>query len=97
MAWSVDLRFVLGAIDGSSAGCLPLRIPVVSPCLEVWATTRERAMAHDMGDYFARKFFPLQVMFVLGRSFAAEPMCEPRVTVYDLRKELAIQALVTLI
>ena len=47
-------------------------------------------MAHDMGDYFARKFFPLQVMFVSGRSFAAEPRCEPRVTVYDLWKELAI-------
>ena len=55
----------------------------------MWATTRERAMAHDMGDYVARKFFPLQVMFVSGRSFAAEPRCEPRATVYDLWKELA--------
>ena len=80
----------VGAIAGSSAGCLPLRIPVVSPCLEVWATTRERAMAHDMGDYFARKFFPLQVMFVSGRSLAAGSRCEPRVIVYDLWKELAI-------
>ena len=43
-----------------------------------------------MGDYFARKFFPLQVMFVSGRPFAAQSRCEPRVTVYDLWKELAI-------
>ena len=43
-------------------------------------TTCERAMMHDMGDYFAHSFFPLQVMFVLGRSYAAEPTCEPRVT-----------------
>ena len=47
-------------------------------------------MAHDVGDFFARTFFPLQVMFVSGRSFAAESRCEPRVTVYDLWKELAI-------
>ena len=66
----------------------------MSPCLEVSATTRESAMTHDMGDYFVRSFFPLQVMFVLGRSYAAEPTCEPRVTSYDPWKELAFETLV---
>ena len=61
------------------------------------ATTRERAMAHDMGDYFVRSFFPLQVMFVLGRSYAAEPTFEPRVTLYDPREELATWTLAILV
>ena len=69
----------------------------MSPCLEVSATTRESAMTHDMGDYFVRSFFPLQVMLVLGRSYAAETTCERGVAIDDPWKELASETLVMLV
>ena len=41
-----------------------------------------------MDDYFARKFRNLQALFVIGRSYVAEPQCQPEETLYDAWKEL---------
>ena len=72
----------------SSVERLPPRIPVVSPWLEVLIITHERGNITEMDDYFARKFFPLLPLLVLGRSYAIAPECDPRVTLYDAWKEL---------
>ena len=55
--------------------------------MEVFVITHERARIKEMDDYFARKFEPLQVMMVMGRSYAAAPKCDPRVTLYDAWKD----------
>ena len=69
----------VGMIIWSSVESLPPRIPVLSPCLEVVVITHERQRHHEMDDYFARKFAPLHIMFVIGRSYKSDAECEPRV------------------
>ena len=41
-----------------------------------------------MDDYFAKEFHPLQVLYVIGRSYIMSPECTPWVTLYDAWKEL---------
>ena len=69
----------VGMIIWSSVESLPPRIPVLSPCLEVVVITHERQRHHEMDDYFARKFAPLHIMFVIGRPCKSDAECEPRV------------------
>ena len=47
----------------------------------------KKARAKELDDYFALKFHPLQVMMVVGRSYKAEPECDPRHTLYDAWKD----------
>ena len=47
-----------------------------------------------MDDYFAKKFHPLQVCYVIGRSYKAAPECEPDETLFDAWKDLAGRRLV---
>ena len=55
---------------------------------EVLVITHEKARTADMDDYFAKKFHPLQVLYVIGRSYKMSPECTPWVTLYDAWKEL---------
>ena len=57
------------------------------PSIEVLVITHEKARIKEMDDYFARKFSPLTVMMVMGRSYAAEPQCDPKVALYDVWKD----------
>ena len=50
---------------------------------QVFVITHEKARTKELDDYFALKFHPLQVMMVVGRSYKAEPECDPRHTLYD--------------
>ena len=40
-----------------------------------------------MDDYFTRKFAPLQPIYVVGRSYKAEPKCHPSETLFDAWKD----------
>ena len=40
-----------------------------------------------MTDYFQKKFYPLQVLYLIGRSYRASPECEPDKTLFDAWKE----------
>ena len=44
----------------------------------------------DMDDYFYNKFYPLQPMYVLGRSYAADPPCKPEETLFDCWKDFRL-------
>ena len=50
--------------------------------------THEKANRDEMNDYFQRKFYPMQVVYLIGRSYKAEPTCKPDETLYDAWKEL---------
>ena len=50
---------------------------------QVFVITHEKARTKELDDYFSLKFHPLQVMMVVGRSYKAEPECDPRHTLYD--------------
>ena len=39
--------------------------------------THELARSADMDDYFAKKFHPMEVLYVVGRSYASSPTCTP--------------------
>ena len=60
---------------------------LVSARPQVFVITHENARMSDMDDYFARKFRNLQALFVIGRSYLAEPQCLPKETLYDAWKE----------
>ena len=36
-----------------------------------------------MDSYFGNKFFPAKPVYVLGRSYKAEPACKPQQTLFD--------------
>ena len=57
--------------------------------------THEKARVEDMDDYFAKKFYPMKVIYVIGRSYRADPECRPDKTLYDAWKELVGRRLVT--
>ena len=61
------------------------RSPICHAIIEkqVFVITHEKARTKELDDYFALKFHPLQVMMVVGRSYKAEPECDPRHTLYD--------------
>ena len=67
---------------------LPPRIPVLSACLQVLVMTHEAARLNEMDDYFALKFFPLEVYYVMGRSYKMEAECQPKHTLWDAWKDL---------
>ena len=50
---------------------------------QVLVITHEKARMEDQSDYFANKFHPLRVMYVIGRSYTAAPKCKPKETLFD--------------
>ena len=60
------------------------------PCLKVLVITHEKARVEDMSDYFTKKFAPLEVLYLVGRSYKASPTCTPDETLFDLWKDLGI-------
>ena len=87
VTWSVDFSFRVGTILGRQLRADHFAFQLCHYALSCWSL-RAKEERHDMGDYFSRKFFPLQASFVLGRSYAAEPTCEPRATSCDPWREL---------
>ena len=71
------------------------RFPVVPPCRKVLVITHEKARVEDMDDYFAKKFYPLKVIYLIGRSYKASPECSPDETLFDAWKELVGRRLVS--
>ena len=63
---------------------------VIPTSIQVLAITHETADLSIMDDWFAHKFAPLQVLFLIGRSYKAEPTCHPKETLYDLWKDLIV-------
>ena len=45
--------------------------------------THEASKMDVMDDYFTRKFWPLEVLFIINRSYVREPKCEASQTMYD--------------
>ena len=41
----------------------------------------------QLDDYFTRKFAPLHPLYVIGRSYKAEPTCHPSETLFDAWKD----------
>ena len=49
--------------------------------------THELARSADMDDYFSKKFHPMEVLYVVGRSYASSPTCTPQLSLYYNWKE----------
>ena len=45
--------------------------------------THELSKQDKMSTYFAKKFYPAIPQYVVGRSYKAEPKCEPEETLFD--------------
>ena len=45
--------------------------------------THENAREKEMTDYFTKKFSPALPVFVMGRSYTAQPTCKPENTLFD--------------
>ena len=80
--------FLLGWSFGLFGREPTARSPVVPPSLQILVITHEKARVEDMDDYFAKKLYPLRVMYVIGRSNAASPECRPDKTLFDAWQEL---------
>ena len=52
-------------------------------CCQVLVMTHEKANEAQMDSYFANKFHPARPVYVLGRSYKAEPKCKPQETLFD--------------
>ena len=63
---------------------------VTPTSIKVLVITHEKADLRNTDDYFAHKFFPLQVMFLIGRNQSRAHRLYPRVTLYDLWKDLIV-------
>ena len=50
--------------------------------------THEATRMSDMDDYFSQKFYPIQPLLVINRSYIREPTCDPEHTLFDGWKEL---------
>ena len=70
------------------------RSPVLPPFPKILVITHEEARVEDMDDYFAKKFYPMRVLYVIGRSYKAEPECRPDKTLFDAWQELVGRSLV---
>ena len=55
--------------------------------------SHEASRMTEMEDYFRKKFAPTRPMFMIGRSSKLEPLCEPRVTLFDVWTELLMHSL----
>lgn len=49
--------------------------------------THELTKLQDSHDFFARKFAPLVPVYVMSRSYKAEPKCKPEHTLYHCWKD----------
>ena len=65
-----------------------VQIRLCPPCPKVLAITHEKANRDEMNDYFQKKFYPMTVVYMIGRSYKAEPQCKPDETLFDAWKEL---------
>ena len=65
-----------------------VQIRLCPPCPKVLVVTHEKANRDDMNDYFQKKFYPLQVVYLIGRAYKATPTCKPDETLFDAWKEL---------
>ena len=45
--------------------------------------SHELADEKEMSDYFGNKFYPARPVYVVGRSYKAEPKCKPEETLFD--------------
>ena len=52
-------------------------------CQVVIVMSHELANDQEMDSYFAEKFYPAKPIFVLGRSYKADPECKPDQTLYN--------------
>ena len=52
-------------------------------CCQVLVMSHEKADAGQMDSYFGNKFYPARPVYVIGRSYKAEPVCKPRETLWD--------------
>ena len=86
--------FLLGWTFGLFGREPTARSRVLPPCLKILVITHEKARVEDMDDYFAKKFYPLKVLYVIGRSYKAEPECRPDKTLFDAWQELVGRRLV---
>ena len=50
---------------------------------QVFIMSHEKTRENEMTNYFSKKFYPVVPVFVLGRSYTAEPKCKPEYTLYD--------------
>ena len=52
-------------------------------CCQVLVMSHERTNEVEMSSYFGNKFSPARPVYVLGRSYKAEPTCKPEETLFD--------------
>ena len=86
--------FGIGTVLGNDVNDIETTVArsscVIPTSIQVLAITHEKADLKHMDDWLAHKFAPLQVLFLIGRSYKAEPMCHPKETLYDLWKDLTV-------
>ena len=58
--------------------------------LQVVIMTHEAAKMTELEDYFANKFFPINPVYLIGRSYKLKPECKPAETLYDSWTELNV-------
>ena len=54
---------------------------------KVLVLTYEATKLRDSDDYFAKKFAPLVPLYIMSRSYAMEPECEPCDTLFEFWKD----------
>ena len=56
---------------------------VYALCCQVLVMSHELADEKEMCSYFGNKFYPARPVYVVGRSYKAEPKCKPEETLFD--------------
>ena len=56
---------------------------VYALCCQVLVMSHELADEKEMCSYFGNKFYPARPVYVVGRSYKAEPKCKPQETLFD--------------
>ena len=51
--------------------------------------THEASRMSEMDDYFVKKLFPIEVLFIINGSYVAEPKCDASQTMVDAWQELS--------
>ena len=52
-------------------------------CCQVLVMSHEKTKEVEMSSYFGNKFYPARPVYVLGRSYKANPTCKPEETLFD--------------
>ena len=90
-----SLLWTLASIGVSSQFCKPIfgsvsLLPVLTHtdgvdwlCCQVLVMSHERTNSAEMDSYFGNKFHPARPIYVVGRSYKAEPQCKPEHTLFD--------------